>query len=401
MDNPKSLPAQTTRPAGTSNRKLKIASYMAVVFLFWVSLFIYVPTLPTYVQSKVDNLAVVGVVLAMYGLWQAVLRLPVGIIADWWGRRKPFIVAGLVFSGLGAWLMAIAGDAVELGAGRAMIGVAAAAWVPLVAGFSSLFPAHQAVRATAILTVVFSAGRVVATSMTGFLNEWGGYSPAFYAAAGAAALAVIILLPTREQRRPAKRPSVQGIGRLITRKDVLLPSLLAAINLYVDWTTAYGFSPILVKQLGGSDIAQSMLVTLHITATIVGNLGTTLLVNRLDARRLVLLGFGLSTSGLALAAYAPALAALFVAHILLGLAYGVSYPVLMGLSIQYVDDSERTTAMGLHQAVYAIGIFAGPWISGLLANAFGIQPMYAITAVGCLALSWLGVARLSAPPAQL
>jgi MFS family permease len=40
-----------------------------------------------------DNLALVGVVLAMYGLWQAIIRLPLGIAADWFGRCKPFIVA--------------------------------------------------------------------------------------------------------------------------------------------------------------------------------------------------------------------------------------------------------------------------------------------------------------------
>jgi predicted MFS family arabinose efflux permease len=36
--------------------------------------------------------------------------------------------------------------------------------------------------------------------------------------------------------------------------------------------------------------------------------------------------------------------------------------------------------MGLHQSVYAIGMFAGPWLSGILANQFGIQPMFAMTA---------------------
>ncbi|MBC7315868.1 MAG: hypothetical protein H5T70_05570, partial [Chloroflexi bacterium] len=58
------------------------------VFLYWVSLYLYTPTLPTYVASKTDNLAMVGVVLSMYGLWQAVTRVPLGILSDWVGRRK-------------------------------------------------------------------------------------------------------------------------------------------------------------------------------------------------------------------------------------------------------------------------------------------------------------------------
>jgi len=61
----------------------------------------------------------------------------------------------------------------------------------------------------------------------------------------------------------------------------------------------------------------------------------------------------------------------------------MSYPVLMGMSIQYVADQERATAMGLHQAVYAIGMFAGPWLSGILADVLGILPMFGITAFLC------------------
>ena len=64
----------------------------------------------------------------------------------------------------------------------------------------------------------------------------------------------------------------------------------------------------------------------------------------------------------------------------------------MGMSIEHVAEANRTTAMGLHQAVYAIGMFAGPWLSGALADAMDIQPMFGVTAFVCLALGLL-VAR--------
>ena len=69
---------------------------------------------------------------------------------------------------------------------------------------------------------------------------------------------------------------------------------------------------------------------------------------------------------------------------------GISYPVLMGTSIRFVSDAERTTAMGLHQSVYAIGMFAGPALSGIIADAIGIQPMLGITAFACLVLGLSG-----------
>ncbi len=50
--------------------------------------------------------------------------------------------------------------------------------------------------------------------------------------------------------------------------------------------------------------------------------------------------------------------------------------------------------MGLHQAIYAIGMFLGPWMSGIVAQWIGIRPMFDATAVGALALGFLGTRML-------
>jgi MFS family permease len=371
------------------SRRLTITLYATAVFLYWMALYLYVPTLPTYAQGKSDSLALVGVVLSMYGLWQAIIRLPLGITADWLGWRKPFIVVGFVLAGLGAWMMGVAKGVNELIVGRAVTGLAAGTWVPLVVVFSSLFPPDEAVRASAMLTLVGSVGRVLATGVTGSLNELGGYSLAFFLATGAAVLAILIVLPARERRRSSQRPSVGGIRRLISRPDVLLPSLLSAVNQYANYAVTYGFLPILAEQLGATDVTKSMLVSMYIGVTTLGNLVAMSIVSRIGAQRLVYLAFLLLFAGIGGAAIVPSLALLFVAQFCIGLSSGVAYPVLMGLSIRYVADAERTTAMGLHQAVYAIGMFAGPWLGGLLADAIDIRPMFGVTAFFCLALGVL------------
>ena len=372
--------------ASAGGRRLMITLYAIAVFLYWIALYLYMPTLPTYAQSKSDNLALVGVILSMYGLWQAIIRLPLGIAADWLGWRKPFIIVGFALAGLGAWTMGAAEGVNGLIIGRAVTGLAAGTWVPLVVVFSSLFPPHEAVRASAMLTFVGSVGRVLATGVTGSLNELGGYSLAFFLAAGAAALAILIVLPARERLRPPQRPSVRGIGSLITRRDVLLPSLLAAVSQYANWTATFGFMPILARQLGATDVTQSALVSMNIGVVTLGNLVATAIVSRIGARRLVYLSFVLLSTGIGGAALAPSLPLIFVSQFCMGLGQGIGYPVLMGMSIQQVADAERTTAMGLHQAVYAIGMFGGPWLSGRLADAMGIRPTFGVTAFVCLAL---------------
>lgn len=380
--------------ANTAGRKWLITLYMAAVFLYWIALYLYVPTLPVYAQSKADDLAWVGVVLSMYGLWQAVIRLPLGIAADWLGWHKPFIIAGFALAGLGAWVMGTAVDVQGLILGRAITGLAAGTWVPLVVVFSGLFPPEEAVQASALLTMVGSVGRMLATAVTGSLNELGGYPLAFFLAAIAAALAIVIVLPSREQRRSSKAPSVRGIGRLITRRDVLLPSLLSAVNQYATWATTFGFLPIIARQLGATGVTQSILVTMNIAVVTLGNLMATTLIRVMGTWRLVYLSFWLIALGVGSAALAPSLPMVFFAQLCLGLSQGIGYPILMGMSIQKVAGAERATAMGLHQSVYAMGMFTGPWLSGILADMMGIRLMFGVTAFACLALGLYGTGQL-------
>jgi predicted MFS family arabinose efflux permease len=281
-----------------------------------------------------------------------------------------------------------------LAVGRAITGLAAGTWVPLIVIFSSLYPPQEAVRATVMLSLIASLGRVSATSMTGSLNQIGGYSLAFYLAIGAAALAILIVLPIREESHPHRRPSLASVGHLVTRRDVLLPALLAAVIQYANWAATFGFIPILAKQLGGTDVTQSMLVSMHIGLVLLGNLVATTLVRRIGDRGLVSVSFALLSAGIGVAAVSTSLSLLFIAQFLIGISMGISYPVLMGMSIRHVEDAQRTTAMGLHQSVYAIGMFGGPWVSGWLADTMGIRSMFAVTAFLCLALGLLVTRRL-------
>jgi MFS family permease len=216
-------------------------------------------------------------------------------------------------------------------------------------------------------------------------------------AAGVAFLSILVVLPAQEQRRPPKVPNLGQIGRLVSRRDVFLPAALNAVAQYANWTATFSFFPILARQLGASDVVLSLLLSVNIGVVMVGNLTTTMLIKRFGSRRFIYLSFGLLALGLCLAAVAPVLWLVFVAQFCMGLASGMGYPVLMGKSIEYVAERERTTAMGLHQAVYAIGMFAGPWLSGVLADATGLRPMFAVTAVASLLLGLWGTRQLDEP----
>jgi MFS family permease len=357
--------------------------------------YVYAATLPSYVQSKTSTLTSVGLVLSMYGLCQAVVRVPVGICTDWLGWRKPFILVGLGLTGMGAWVLGTAHSVDGLVLGRAITGVAAGAWVPLVVAFSSLFPPEDSIRAAGFLILLQASGRIVASAANGPLNLLGGYRLAFYVAVGISVVALLFAFVIREPRRASTKPSGRVIGRLLVRRDVLLPSALAGLSQSITWGVSLSFIPIVARQVGGTDYTQGLLATLAVITLAAGSLSMNVVTKRIGPRRVVMLSFALMVSGCFAAALAHSVPSLIASQISLGLGLGYAYPSLMGLSIRTVIDSERTIAMGLHQTLYATGMFVGPAVSGFLAQAVGIHWMFAITGLVSMILAYWGAQSLA------
>jgi MFS family permease len=264
----------------------------------------------------------------------------------------------------------------------------------MVVAFSSLFPPRESVRAAGYLIVFQASGRIVASAANGPLNNLGGYVLAFYVAAGIALVSLLFAVPIRERRHTAQRPSASMIGRLFIRRDVLLPSLLAALSQSVTWGVSLSFIPIVARQLGGTDNTQSLLAAIAVVMLAVGSFIVNRITNRVGPRRVVVVSFVLFFVGSMLAAVAGSVTTLIVSQIFLGLALGFTYPTLMGLSIRMVIDNERTIAMGLHQTLYALGMFIGPALSGLLAQSFGISRMFAIAGIASLIFGFWGAQLL-------
>ena len=359
--------------------------YLAAVFLFWFSHYLYMPSLPGHVLARTGSLAAVGTVLSMYGLWMTLSRFPMGVAVDALGKPKTFLLAGFTLGALGVLLMGLSAAVPGLMVGRSLTGISMATWVPMVVIFSGLFPPGEAVRATALLTLVSSTARVSASTLNGLVVGWGGTGLPFLGAALLFLPAAALLLPVRPAAAPLRRFSPGGVIRLLARRDVLLPSLQSILLQYVSFGVSLGFLPILARRLGAGDMAVSLLVSTNLLAMTAGNLAAAGLSGRLGAGRLLAGSYLLLVAGTLPLVFRIAPGGLYALQAVLGLAHGMGVPVLMGLSIRGVENGERSTAMGLFQSVYSLGMFLGPWASGLLAQALGLRAMFGCTAALCLA----------------
>jgi DHA1 family multidrug resistance protein-like MFS transporter len=360
-------------------KRISIIIFLVVTFLYWVTLYLCVPTLPLYIKTKAINLSMVGLVLSMYGLWMAIARLPMGMAVDAIGRGKPLIMMGIGIASIGAFIMGRGNSLGILAAGRALTGIAAATWVPLLVVFSTYFSSEEAIFSSAMLTLSANIGRVVGTSLTGFLNQAGGYSLPFYLSAIIGIIVIGIASFVREERRFSEGISFRLIATLFMRKEVLIPALISIMVHYADWSVTFSFLPIIAQDMGASDVVKSIIISLNLISIAVANLANTLLLRKMKHSSLLCCGLFLLFAGIMVISFSHTISWLFLGTILMGFAFGIVYPILLGMSIHKVDRSQRNTAMGIHQSLYAIGMWTGPWLTGIIADMIGIQKTFVIT----------------------
>jgi len=379
---------QNETASGSERARLLV---LVSVFLFWVAHYIYLPTLPQYVQDKTSSLTQVGIVLAMYGLWQAVIRLPVGIVTDRLGRRKIFILGGITLAGIGALVLALAETFPFLVVGRSMVGLSMGAWVLQVVFFGSLFPNDQVIKAGAVLTLSSSLAKLAGTFITGYLHSWGGYLLPFLAATVAAVFSVLFFLRVPEKAPDGERSAPPPILKVLGNRKVLLVSVLGAVNQFLNFGVVFGFFPIKAGMMGASDVMKSYLLSTNILFLIGGNLLSTYLGKKKNSLQLLILSYLFYSVGITMIPLVGNLGWMFPFQAMLGVAHGISYPVLIGLCIEDIPENGRATAMGLHQSLYAVGMFLGPWIAGTLADGIGIDSTFLVMGGGTFLVSFLVV----------
>jgi len=145
----------------------------AATFFFWSSLYLYVPILPLHAEHLGSSLQMVGAIIAAYAIGQVLLRIPLGIGGDVYGR-KPFAVLSLALAAAGAAWLGIAGSPTELFAARTLTGFAAAGWVVISVLFASYYRKDSSTVAMSIIMAVNTSSLLVSTFVGGILADWLG-----------------------------------------------------------------------------------------------------------------------------------------------------------------------------------------------------------------------------------
>ncbi|MBT5875396.1 MAG: MFS transporter [Candidatus Latescibacteria bacterium] len=373
--------------------------FMISSFLFWTALYVYVPILAPYGRHLGGSMTVVGLIIASYGLMQLLFRIPLGVWSDRIGRRKPFLVAGLLLlaaSGIG---LALSPTPEWMILARALGGLAACSWVIWAITYAGYFDSSRTTTAMSHLAVNAALGQLVSTYGGGWIADAYGWQMPFYVGAGLALLSILFLLPLPDTAvAESGKITLRRIKAIGASGTLLFVSSIAAAGQFVNFVTIYGFTPVYATQIGATNVQQGTLILVGMACQMVSSyIGGSWCAYRFGNRGTILVAFLVTGIGSLLIPYSETLAQLYMAQAIGGFGRGLMQPILMALAVQSVPQGERGTAMGIFQAVYAIGMFSGPALGGVLGDWFGLGGLFVFTAVLCVASAGvIGMKKLEA-----
>lgn len=367
-------PFMQSRSAASASRG-RLAVFSVVTVLYWLSMYTYAPILSPYLESKEYSYGIIGIILGSYGFMQVLIRLPLGIYSDKLGKRKPFIFLGFIASSISCLLFLLPGHWLWPLLARSVAGVSASAWVGFTVLFAAYYPPEQATRAMGTISFLTVAGQLIGMAASGILADSLGWHSVFIAGAAAGVIGLALAFavfeaPPQQGRSPMR---VKDLGTVIKSPMLLKVSALSILAHSILFITMFGFTPSQALLLGASKSGLTFLsVCFMAPHAITAILSGKVFAPRFGPWNTAMAGFFLSAVCTLSIPFMPGFAALCVTQAVNGFAQGLHLPLLLGLAIQEIEPAKRATAMGFYQSVYALGMFAGPFMAGWLNEGFGL-----------------------------
>lgn len=239
----------------TLNKTEKRASVaLASVFgIRMLGLFLIMPVLALYAQDFVDySPLLMGITLGAYGLTQALLQIPLGMLSDRWGRR-PIIVGGLLVFTVGSIVAALADSLTGVAIGRAIQGVGAVA-AAIMALAADISREQQRTKVMAIIGMCIGLAFAIAMVAGPVLAQGVGLQGLFWITAASGIAGIVILqkgVPdsSTHQARRESLPVPSEIKRLL-KHGQLWQLNIGVFILHAVLTAWFLTLPMLLKSAG-------------------------------------------------------------------------------------------------------------------------------------------------------
>jgi len=387
-----------------SSSETRAAGGLAMVFAFrMLGMFMVLPVLATYGMDLTGSTpALIGLAIGAYGLTQAVLQIPFGMLSDRIGRR-PVIYVGLLIFAAGSVLAANADSIWGVIAGRVLQGAGAIS-AAVMALLSDLTREQHRTKAMAMIGMSIGLSFAVAMVVGPLLTRAFGLSGLFWATAAMALLGILIvagIVPKDAGPLQHRESGVAAQALWPTLKHADLLRLdFAILALHAVLMASFVALPLALVEQGGLVKEEHWWV--YLTALLIGFFGMVPFIIYGEKKRQmkrVLLGAVsvLLACELYFAFFGSSLRALVLGIVVFFTAFNLLEASLPSLVSKVAPAGGKGTAMGVYSTSQFLGAALGGILGGWLYQHVGLNAVF----IGCAVLCaiWLAIAvTMREPP---
>ena len=358
--------------AKSSKRKLMLI----IIVLMWFSNYIYVPVLSTYCTAMGASLTMVGLILGSYGFTQMILRIPIGLLSDIFKNRRLFLFLSMftsLISGIGFYFFTSTGLLLIF---RALAGIAMSNWAIFITTYSALDDKEDNnSRSIGVVNSIMALGQLLGVFFGGVIAQYINVKGTFAVSAISSLIGLILLSFIDETYESSgKKFSLSNFTSVIKDSQLLFYSFMALLLQFITSASLTGFIPNLLSAISASEFEKGLGTTLALLpATFAAPLAIRLVNKRFGTKWTAVLGFGVLSVPMFFFPFIKSIPIMLSFLFLAGFGKGMLLPLFMTRATSHLPPDERSTALGAFQAIYGIGTWIGPAVTGYISNLFSLE----------------------------
>ncbi len=375
----------------------------SIVSMRILGLFMILPVFAIYAEQLPDvTPTLIGVAIGIYGLTQAILQIPFGMLSDRFGR-KPIITLGLLLFAIGSIVAAVSTTIIGIIIGRALQGGGAIASAVLALTADLTREEHRT-KAMALLGMSIGMSFTMALILGPVLNQWIGVSGIFgltalLALGGIAILHFIVPQPLASHLHRDAEPVPAQFKRVLADTQLLRLNI-GVFLLHWLMTSLFIELPLVLKGHLAAESHWQVYLPILISSVIV-TIPFIIIAEKYRMLKQIFAGaiVVLALSQLGFAFFQDTWFGILSMLFLFFTAFNLLEASLPSLISKAAPIDSKGTAMGIYSSCQFFGIFVGGAVGGWLHHHYPASSIFLL--YSGFAMLWFVLAVTMRNPSHL
>lgn len=367
--------------------KHQIIKFIIIIILFWFAQYVYVPYQTPFLAAINVASSFIGIVVGAYGFSQMLLRIPLGMLADWHLNHKLLITLGTLLAGLASIMRVLFPSGIGFLLGNIFSGIASSTWLSFMVYFLKLRSDVSKVENMGILVMANNLGMLLGFVISSLFYEKIAMKGLCILGVLAGILACImtITLPTFQFSYSSGKNSFINLINVFKNKTLLICGVLAFIQQGIQMATTMSFTSQVIKEINAPSYAEGLSSIIYMcSAVLFARITSSKYIAKFSDRSILIVSYIL----LALYCFAIPLARqiylIYLLQVIPGVGTGILFAILNAAAISNVPQKALSTATGVFQSIYALGMTLFPIFAGQLRAQYSMSISFIV--MGILAL---------------